>query len=732
MQATHTKDTCVNKASLFASIILVGGWASAPCLAAIIYVDGTATGLNNGTSWRNAYTDLADALAVATSGDDIWIAAGTYDPSGAVTRDTFDGTNVCTAYPLNNCASLSSRAKSFVIPTGVDLLGGFSGTETSPTQRILDSSSTILTGDYSRNDSPFDLSTRGENVFQVVVVDGTSGTPQTIDRLTISHGHAYGFDNFFGSTLPDFDAGGGIVILDGEIMLSNVRVVDNSAATAGGGMVNLSSGTVTISDCAFEGNFIVDDTAGSSSLYFLYPGGGAILHALVPIAGQTEIGTLHIFDTTFSSNSATQSARAGAIYAPSAGTNSSDKTIVIRDCVFSGNSGGAHYMGGNNYVETGGTIELGLPNTYTVDLEMTGTTVSDSVGGCAIRVEWGDATIDDCVFQDNSTLFQYSPFSPNGAAALYVFGETLLSNSHFEGNTGEQYGATYIYGSVTDCVFENNTAAGTGSGSNYGTGGAIYGAGQLFVDRCTFTGNSATELGGAIYRTPASIVSNSLFVDNTAFVGGGIYLTDTTAQTKIINCTFAENSAGIGGGIYRDADANVLIANSILWDNTDSVGTLSGQIAGTTQPNLTAEYSLVDDPAANFGGTGMVYSDPWLEDPSSGDYSIKLKSPARESGSNSALDTNGDAVQDILIDILGGARVQGPASGVVDMGMRERCFADLDGSGSVNYFDISMFISMYNASDPDADISPPGGDGMLNIFDLNAFIVIYDNGAPCN
>ena len=70
------------------------------------YVDGQASGPpNDGTTWCTAFTDLQDALTVATAGDEIRVANGRYTPDG--------GSGVRTA--------------TFRLLDGVALLGGYAG-----------------------------------------------------------------------------------------------------------------------------------------------------------------------------------------------------------------------------------------------------------------------------------------------------------------------------------------------------------------------------------------------------------------------------------------------------------------------------------------------------------------------------------------------------------------------------------------------------------------------------
>ena len=55
------------------------------------------------------------------------------------------------------------------------------------------------------------------------------------------------------------------------------------------------------------------------------------------------------------------------------------------------------------------------------------------------------------------------------------------------------------------------------------------------------------------------------------------------------------------------------------------------------------------------------------------------------------------------------------------------CPADLDGGGSLNFYDISLFLQLYAEQDPAADWNC---DGAWNFFDNSAFLIDFDAGCP--
>ena len=74
-----------------------------------IFVDENAAGANDGSSWTDAYLKLQDAFSAAVSGDEIWVAQGTYRPDAG-------GGQI-----------MGNRAATFQLASGVKVYGGFAG-----------------------------------------------------------------------------------------------------------------------------------------------------------------------------------------------------------------------------------------------------------------------------------------------------------------------------------------------------------------------------------------------------------------------------------------------------------------------------------------------------------------------------------------------------------------------------------------------------------------------------
>ena len=99
-----------------------------------------------------------------------------------------------------------------------------------------------------------------------------------------------------------------------------------------------------------------------------------------------------------------------------------------------------------------------------------------------------------------------------------------------------------------------------------------------YYDRPTILSNS-TRVGGALIVTSSTVsISGSHFENNTAEVGGAIFL-ELGSNINISNCTFVNNSATgcsddscHGGALFIDSGCTVIAHNSIFMNNTASFG----------------------------------------------------------------------------------------------------------------------------------------------------------------
>ena len=80
---------------------------------------------------------------------------------------------------------------------------------------------------------------------------------------------------------------------------------------------------------------------------------------------------------------------------------------------------------------------------------------------------------------------------------------------------------------------------------------------------------------------------------------------------------------------------------------------------------------------------------------------------------------NNDLLNTTLTDLMieTSARLNTPFCGA----------ADLDQSGTLDFFDVSAFLGAYTTNDPSADFT---GDGAFDFFDVSAFLSAYNAGCP--
>jgi len=283
-----------------------------PALAGVIHVKADATGTKNGHSWADAYTDLQAALAAAESGDEIWVAQGTYKPTTG-----------------------ADRTVSFVLEEGVGLYGGFAGAETELGQRSWEANATILSGDVGTT------GTATDNSYHVVV----GADLVVLDGFRITGGNANGSGSFI--------QGGGMYNENCSPTVTNCTFTSNTVigsglSSLGGGMYN-SSSSPTVTNCTFSGN-----TAGGG----WGSGGGMYNHESSPTVTNCTFsgnmagggggmsnygGSPTVTNCTFSGNTA------GGGWGSGGGMYNYDSSLTLTNCTFSGNTANDSGGGMSNY-----------------------------------------------------------------------------------------------------------------------------------------------------------------------------------------------------------------------------------------------------------------------------------------------------------------------------------------------------------------------------------------------
>ena len=213
--------------------------------------------------------------------------------------------------------------------------------------------------------------------------------------------------------------------------------------------------------------------------------------------------------------------------------------------------------------------------------------------GAAVYCKDSNLTIINCTFSNNHatgdnsqggsvyfngdklTIFN-SEFIANAAdhdgGAVYLKGDYgIINASNFTNNRAYFNGAVYmnsLNGTVEDCIFANNVA----TNSSGALGWVEKQNGTVFNSQ--FINNTA-PLGGAIYVNEGNnfTVEASKFIKNNASIGGAIYLTG--GDGIIANSTFDRNSASEdGGAIYLKGSEGILVDSNFTNNRARHYGAL--------------------------------------------------------------------------------------------------------------------------------------------------------------
>ena len=490
--------------------------ARPPVADGVIYVDGAATGANDGTSWADAFTDLQAGLDLAAPGDStqVWVAAGTYKPT--------IGTD---------------RIATFLFKNGVTVYGGFPASgDPGFADRDPDTFVTILTGDLKGDDAG-NFANRGDNVSHVVSafswVDGTA----VLDGVTIRGGNANGTPRID----SDF-AGGGMYNKNGAPRLVDVTLSDNRASGRGGGMFT-TAGAPDLTGVTFAGNY------GANA------GGGL----------QVDSGSAALTDVTFEGNSSAGVGGGMCVTNPDEVLDVPDVTLT--GATFTGNT--AQYGGG--YAASAGNVSMH-------GATFTGNHASYMGGGAyvgdynALSEYAGDMDLRDVAFRGNSASNTPSTGYEVGGAMVIGDATPTLTNVVFSGNDADSQGGAiylmtyYIAGGPTliNTTFNGNSAA---------SGGAISAEyGRATIKNSILWGDSGGEIVGGVFTVDHSIVqggyagtgnsnADPLFVASVSPAAA-----PTTAGDLRLRATSSAINAGITGsvslGVIKDLDGHDRVVGS--------------------------------------------------------------------------------------------------------------------------------------------------------------------------
>ncbi|MGN1063572.1 MAG: autotransporter domain-containing protein, partial [Alphaproteobacteria bacterium] len=380
----------------------------------------------------------------------------------------------------------------------------------------------------------------------------------------------------------------------------------NQATNRGGAIANLNNDEAAKVTSYFN---TVNIAAGSTFKNNEAATGGAIYN----------VGDMTITGSTFDGNKSTgASGNGGAIYNYNGENLARGGDITITDSIFTNNTsnyfGGAIFNGGamtitgstftDNSAKYAGALSSGTASTRTkIENTTFSNNTAEEIG--ALALFGAEGNLKNVTFTNNHATSAEEGADGAGALFLGAVSKTVLDTTTFEGNTSATKGGAISTRTadlannsaarldILNSTFKNNTAATNGGAlDNF-----LYSSQQditaVNIAKTTFEANSATN-GGAIFNhgepdkagnTASTVISNSTFTNNTASAFGGAIYNAGGLTLSGTNVFSGNTAAGKANDIYNVANSTLKIAGDLTLDGGIDG---NGNIVFDSGANLTA------------------------------------------------------------------------------------------------------------------------------------------------
>ena len=670
-------------------------------ITSTVFVDCSARGKNNGSTWEDAFNNLQDAIDASRQGDRIWIAAGTYEP----TKD------------MHGNIPENPRDKTFMLKNGVSIYGGFEGNEDADTfnlnSRDLQKNKTILSGDLQGDNSG---EVKEESVFDEV-------------RILDAVGDAYAFildDSLNADTFKSlFKQGKGVLgytSLDQREFTAIMDALDHRDPDR----------LLQSLPNDFVGKLDAETAKDVYSIAREY-----VVYKALRDKGED---WLSIADKAFGLTHNTHVWKwEDDCYTVITGVDISNSTMLDGLCISGGGGDrlqdfdflGGFYAGGITlfkgspvisnctFTRNTGIFAASLCNTLSspgiFNCTFTENVVPNGVGGAILNVYNSSPVIKNCDFVNNYT-------DGSGGAIFNAGGDGIIENCTFTGNYAQMGGAVaYLYDNRHEGELLDEL------GSEFAGVRIEPASGR--ISNCIFSLNQSFEEGAAIYvqgDVPLNI-DNSVFALNFTWMSKhGSIEAEGSAEITITNCTLSgnyslEEPAG-PAVVLAGENAKAVINNSIIWQDGSS-----RQISFVNEAAVEVNYSCIKGGWQGAGTDNIDRAPVFIE---SGNFDVYSGTPLnlRLAASSPCIDAGSNSVAPAFLTDLDGNNRMMDVQTVEDTGEGKAPVIDMGAYEAIDYPSAPTNLELRNRTKEEIKFSWTASKSQVGIKEYQIYR-IEDDGS---